>query len=189
MTSPPASFNLAAYVLAQASRVPKKDALIVAGDPSETWTFSELESQVRKIGSSFLRMGLQPGDRVLMRLGNTSAFPMTYLAAIAVGLIAVPTSAQLTEAEITKMAHEISPALIVADAGVALPSSPAPVLMADSFDSCSDLPLSDYAFGDPNRPAYIIYTSGTSGRPRAVVHAHRAVWARRPRNISANASR
>lgn len=179
MTSPPASFNLAAYVLAQASRVPKKDALIVAGDPSETWTFSELESQVRKIGSSFLRMGLQPGDRVLMRLGNTSAFPMTYLAAIAVGLIAVPTSAQLTEAEITKMAHEISPALIVADAGVALPSSPAPVLMADSFDSCSDLPLSDYAFGDPNRPAYIIYTSGTSGRPRAVVHAHRAVWARR----------
>ena len=33
--------------------------------------------------------------------------------------------------------------------------------------------------GDPNRPGYIIYTSGTSGSPRAVTHAHRAIWARR----------
>jgi len=33
--------------------------------------------------------------------------------------------------------------------------------------------------GDPNRRAYIIYTSGTSGDPRGVVHAHRAIWARR----------
>ena len=33
--------------------------------------------------------------------------------------------------------------------------------------------------GDPNRPAYIVYTSGTSGQPRGVVHAHRAIWARR----------
>lgn len=33
--------------------------------------------------------------------------------------------------------------------------------------------------GDPNRPAYIVFTSATSGQSRAVVHAHRAVWARR----------
>jgi acyl-coenzyme A synthetase/AMP-(fatty) acid ligase len=33
--------------------------------------------------------------------------------------------------------------------------------------------------GDPGRPAYIVFTSGTAGRARAVVHAHRAVWARR----------
>ncbi len=37
----------------------------------------------------------------------------------------------------------------------------------------------DPEMGDSNRLAYIIYTSGTSGRPRGVMHAHRAVWARR----------
>jgi acyl-coenzyme A synthetase/AMP-(fatty) acid ligase len=41
-----------------------------------------------------------------------------------------------------------------------------------------ELPAADYAMGDPARPAFIIYTSGTGGRPTPVVHAHRAIWAR-----------
>ncbi len=41
------------------------------------------------------------------------------------------------------------------------------------------LPPCAFVQGDPNRLAYIVYTSGTSGRPRAVEHAHRAIWARR----------
>jgi acyl-coenzyme A synthetase/AMP-(fatty) acid ligase len=41
------------------------------------------------------------------------------------------------------------------------------------------LPPAGFAMGDPDRLAYIIFTSGTSGGPRAVLHAHRAIWARR----------
>ena len=41
-----------------------------------------------------------------------------------------------------------------------------------------DLPPADFDMGDPDRLAYIIYTSGTSGVPRGVCHAHRAIWAR-----------
>ncbi len=41
-----------------------------------------------------------------------------------------------------------------------------------------DLPPADYALGDPDRPAYAVFTSGTSGATRAVLHAHRAIWAR-----------
>ncbi len=37
----------------------------------------------------------------------------------------------------------------------------------------------EFAMGDPDRLAYMVFTSGTSGQPRAVLHAHRAIWARR----------
>jgi acyl-CoA synthetase (AMP-forming)/AMP-acid ligase II len=37
----------------------------------------------------------------------------------------------------------------------------------------------DIVPGDPDRLAYLVFTSGSSGEPKAVAHAHRAVWARR----------
>jgi acyl-coenzyme A synthetase/AMP-(fatty) acid ligase len=42
----------------------------------------------------------------------------------------------------------------------------------------ADLPPCDWAIGDPDRLGYIVFTSGTSGQPQAVAHAHRVLWAR-----------
>lgn len=171
---------MAAHVLGRAADRPDKTALAVLGaDGAETWSYARLSGAVRGIATGLLRQGLTAGERVLMRLDNTPEFPLTYLACIAVGLVPVPTSAQLTAPEVTAISADIRPRLIVASPGVALPRDDAPVLEAAALAGFHDLPPADFAFGDPNRPAYIIYTSGTSGRPRAVVHAHRAIWARR----------
>ena len=177
----PAPFNMAAHVLARAAANPDKIALAVVGPTgAERWSYARLEAAIRGTATGLLGLGLTPGDRVLMRLGNTVDFPITYLAAIAVGLIPVPTSAQLTVREVTKIAAEIAPALIVAAEGVALPDGPdCPVLDLAQLAAMRDLPPAAFMLGDPDRPAYIIYTSGTAGQPRAVVHAHRAIWARR----------
>ena len=48
----------------------------------------------------------------------------------------------------------------------------------DALRAMRSLPPCAYAMGDPDRMAYAVYTSGTSGKPRAVAHAHRAIWAR-----------
>ena len=125
-------------------------------------------------------MGLKPGDRILMRLGNTPEFPILFLAAITAGLVPVPTSNQLTTVEVDKICKDLSPALIVADAGISMPSgAPCPVISAQTLHGFHHLTPADYQTGDPERLAYIIYTSGTSGQSRAVCHAHRAIWARR----------
>jgi len=58
-------------------------------------------------GASIL--GLKPQDRVLMRLGNTIDFPITFLAAISVGLIPVPSPAQWTQKEVDHAVSLILP--------------------------------------------------------------------------------
>lgn len=177
----PAPFNLAAHALAMAEAQPDRIALqIVRPDGAERWSYGRLSGAVCGIGAGFLGLGLRPGDRVLMRLGNTVDFPLAYLGSIAAGLVPVPTSSQLTGPEVDRITSEIHPALIVAAPGVAVPSVPqCPVIGLAELTALRDHTPCDWHLTDPDALAYLIYTSGTSGRPRAVAHAHRALWARR----------
>lgn len=174
----PAPFNMAAHVLARAGDDPDKVALSVIGPSgAQDWTFGAVEQAVRGIATGFLGRGLSPGDIILLRLGNTPEFPLAYLGAIAAGCLPVPTSSQLTEPEVARIIADLSPALILHDPGIACPDHPAR-LDASALKPMHALPPAPYHMGDPNRPGYIVYTSGTSGQPRAVLHAHRAIWAR-----------
>jgi acyl-coenzyme A synthetase/AMP-(fatty) acid ligase len=67
----------------------------------------------------------------------------------------------------------------VAEKGIAVPRDLGiQILSATELRTFRDLPPIDFITGDPNRLAYILFTSGTSGIPRPVAHAHRAIWAR-----------
>ena len=131
------------------------------------------------VAQGLLDAGVEPDDRVLMRLGNTVDFPITYLAAIAIGAVPVPTSSVLTETEVSKIITDINPTVIVHDGACALPDTVHRVLNVEQIEAFKSNPPAQFHRGDPNRLAYIVYTSGTSGHPRAVMHAHRAIWARR----------
>jgi len=177
---PPEAFNLAAHVLAPAAARPDRIAMAVLGPArAERWSYGRLAAAVDGTATGLIDAGFAPGDRLLLRLGNTPDFPIAFLGAISAGLIPVPTSSQLTAPEVTALCPGLQPAGILAAPGIALPEHPAPVLTLDTLRGFRDRPPTAPAPGDPDRPAYIIYTSGTSGRPRAVIHAHRAIWARR----------
>lgn len=172
----PRAFNMAAYVLAQADVEPDKIALSILG--VEDWTYRALKSAVLGTATGFLQAGAVPGDRVLMRLGNTVDFPLAYLGAIAAGLVPVPTASALTAREIAPMIATLDPALILHDPDVACPPSER-IISLKALQDMRPLPPAQWHMGDPERVGYIIYTSGTSGKPRAVMHAHRAIWARK----------
>jgi acyl-coenzyme A synthetase/AMP-(fatty) acid ligase len=177
----PAPFNLAAYVLARAGERGTSPALaVISPDGAETWSYAQLEAAVLGTARGFLAEGLQPGDRLLMRLGNSVDFPICFLGALAADIIPVPTSSLLTAPEVAQIAEDVGPNLIAAEDGVALPSGAScPVLPVGALHGMYGLAPATFAMGDPDRPGYIIYTSGTSGQPRAVTHGHRAIWARR----------
>lgn len=181
----PPQFNLAAYGLRHSTETPAKTALELVGGPHQIiWSYRQLEQAVLATGAGLLDRGLRPGDLVLLRLGHSVDFPLSFLGAIAVGLVPVPCAAQLTEVETAKIIHDLAPAAIIHDPKIAcLATEHAANTACQTIDLAAlrdmrHAPPAAYLYGDPNRLAYIVYTSGTSGTPRAVMHAHRVIWAR-----------
>lgn len=173
----PDRFNLAGHVLARAAKNDKPALLILRKEGDETLSYADLLGLTRGCATALLALGLQPGDRVLLRLGNSLAFPVLYLGAIWSGLVPVPTSAALTRGEVTRLAAIVNPGLVVAEPGIPLPDHAAPVIAPD-LPGWAGLAPAALHLGDPGREAYVIFTSGTSGSPMAVSHAHRAILAR-----------
>ena len=174
----PYPFNLADYVLAAGDN--GAIALEVFGETVERWRYADLRDAVWRTAGGLLDLGLKDGDRLLLRVGNDPAFPVLFLAAIAVGVVPVPTSSLLTEAETRHIVSELRPAMVAFAGGLdPLSNLGVPVLDAKGVAQLRASDPASPVFGSPDRLAYMIYTSGTSGKPRAVMHAHRAVWARR----------
>jgi len=175
----PENFNMAAHVLQHADALADKVALTqVSPTGAKRYSYGQIKSWVLGAATGLLNLGMKRGDRVLMRLDNTVEFPITYLAALAVDLVPVPTSAQLTAPEVGKLIDQLATALIVHDPAVPCPKSDIKTISHQDIQSFKDLPMAEFVFGDPNRLGYIVFTSGTSGSPRGVMHAHRAIWAR-----------
>ncbi len=187
LTSPSAPFNLARFCLGPADhRDPARAGLVVThdlADPAsgaERWTYAELDDAVRAVARGLLDHGLQPGERLVLRLGDTSDFALAFFGAVAAGVVPVPTSDQLTPEEVTAVAADCRAVALAVAPGLEV-SSGLPVVGPEHLARWrAGGERADYAYSLPDDPAFIVYTSGTSGEPKGVVHAHRSAWGRRP---------
>lgn len=186
---PPEFLNLARYCLAQsAHNFPDKIGLIAATTPDGSgddgvWTYRELEHIVLTGATALLAHGIEPGDRLLIRMDNTAHYAFLFLAACAAGIIAIPSSSQLSVREVAYIIDDAKPTAIALDPALPMPQvDPAiKILMSDEVaEMLSSGQPGTYASTYNNDPAYLIYTSGSSGNPKGVLHAHRTVWGRRP---------
>jgi len=185
----PARFNMTAYCLARAAAErPNAPALIVVTDaaaatPAEVWTFAELEDAVLRIAASLKARGLQPGARVLIRLENASAYALLFFAAIAGGFVPLPTSSQLTAREARFLLEDSGAEAIACGRDLGLGRLPGGVQVIEADEIARMIaegrrgPFADTAADDP---AFLIYTSGTTARPKGVLHAQRSAFGRRP---------
>ncbi|MEH3144761.1 MAG: AMP-binding protein [Methylobacterium frigidaeris] len=184
---PPSRFNGARYCLeANARNRGEKPALILVGDGerTETLTFAEIDRAVRGVAAGLLDLGLKPGDRVMIRMGNDADYAVVYFAALAAGLVAQPSSPQLTAGEAAFLLQDSGAAAVVAAGDCPLdpeacrgrlvlrPADVARMKLGPALEHYADTAADD--------PAYLVYTSGTTSRPKGVLHAHRTIWGRRP---------
>ncbi|GGZ14796.1 long-chain fatty acid--CoA ligase [Streptomyces nitrosporeus] len=147
-------------------------------------TFAQHAAQVASLAQVLREeYGVGKGDRVAIAAANSPGWIQTFWATVSIGAVAVGFNAWWSARE---MAHGIAnaePALVVADArqSAKLAGCGVPVLSMEDdisrFVSArpgAPLPSADVAEDDP---AVILYTSGTSGRPKGAVHTHRNLLA------------
>ena len=191
----------------------RPDHPVLVWDPpsgdGRQWTYRELQADTRRLAAGLVAHGVAKGDKVLLHADNCPELVLAWLACATVGAVGVTTNTKSVAAE---LAYFIDKAQCVA--AVTQPRYAAMVAAAgpdlrwvavtgtDSDEGGTpdvaglDLEPFDGLFGDaddwPGRPAEpllpfgIMFTSGTTNKPKAVVHTHaNAVWASRlgPRNI------
>ena len=154
---------------------PGKAAVLTA---EHSITYAELDASVTCLARHFRDRGLRPGDRVAVHWSNSIEAAQLLLAALRTGLVAVPVNLRLKAAEIAYI-FEHSAARICF-------SEPALVALAEEacrggvLEIVSQMPplttlpalLPEV---DPKQPALILYTSGTTARPKGVTHTHRTL--------------
>jgi len=166
---------------------------VVEGERSRT--FADVDERAARAAAALRGIGLRPGDRVALLAHNELEYLEIQLAVQRAGMILVPLNFRLTAPELAVILGDCSPRLLVHGPGLGEIASQLGVEhvwhlgtpgVGDPYDElvamASAGPCDDYVPSD--RAAAIMYTSGTTGRPKGAVLSSGAVWARC--NVMAN---
>ncbi|MFW3171875.1 AMP-binding protein [Geodermatophilus sp. CPCC 206100] len=135
---------------------------VVAGDERLTW--AELDAQVDRAAAGYAARGLAAGERVAVQLPNGTDWLRATLGALRAGLVVVPVNTAYTDPELEHVLGDSGAALLVAG-GDRPPVAGVPVSPGPPADDATPPEVPE----DPHRPAFLAYTSGTTGRPRGAI--------------------
>jgi len=160
-------------------------ALKVIGETVETRTFAELSQQSARLANGLRSIGAKRGDRILMMLGATPELGVTMLAAMKLGLVLIPAMPQLGEADIADRIERGKAKFLVAHGRDAEKFAGAKaelerIAVGETLDGWRAFeslmsPNARFVAAGPTRaddPMLLYFTSGTTARPKLVVHSH-----------------
>jgi long-chain acyl-CoA synthetase len=173
--------NLAALLFDVARRQPAAPAV---SDGFHAWRYREFARRISCLAGGLAGRGLEPGDRVMLCMENCAEFLELVFACWTSGFCAVPANARLHVREVEYIARDSGARLLVATPNLAESLAPlehsveilSPIISTRSAEYTTLLERSapmrpvDAAATDP---AWLFYTSGTTGRPKGAVLSHR----------------
>jgi acyl-CoA synthetase (AMP-forming)/AMP-acid ligase II len=184
--------NVGYLLNVSAGKYPERTAIISA---EGRWTYQAFEDRTNRLAGALLHAGLKKGDRIAILFHNSAYFVESYFAAVKIGLVITPVNFRFTGPEITYVLNDAQPNLLlygpefettlraVRDQLISVhryvsPQNPATDLAVDYEDFLAgggpDIagPASRVSENDP---CQLMYTSGTTGRPKGATLTHRNV--------------
>jgi acyl-CoA synthetase (AMP-forming)/AMP-acid ligase II len=132
---------------------------IVDGD--RRITYGEHHAAVSRVAAYLVEQGVEKGDRVAILGKNSIEWVVTFWATVSIGAIAVGLNAWWAKEELDYAINDCSPKLVVDD------MAPIAALLRGADLTRPHVEI------DEDDPALILYTSGTTGRPKGATHSHR----------------
>lgn len=161
----------------------------------ERWTYGAMAGMAARAGNLFGRLAVGPGDRVVLLLHDGPAFIASFFGAAAVGALPVPLNTLLAPAEYEYLLNHSQARVVVVSAALAGVVSGIRgrcgalrhvVVVGGSGGTDGGTACWEERLGEvpeecpvrpvsPESPGFWLYSSGSSGFPKAVVHAHRSM--------------
>jgi benzoate-CoA ligase len=152
------------------------------------WTYGDVIEAADAAGAGLLGLGLEPGDRLILVTRDRPEFVITFWGAIRAGLVPVPVGPMLSASDLNFILTDSEARVVVCDsssvsaARAAAEGTSAVCLFADEAPAEGTRPWAEVCGGGgaleaaattEDDIALWLYTSGTTGLPKAVMHAHR----------------
>lgn len=147
------------------------DVAFLVGE--RAFTHGDVHQGAARAAALLAEAGAGPGDRVLIALPDGVEFAWAFLGAVRLGAIAVPVNPRLTAADHADLAAGAGARVVVCTTELAGRFEDRVVVVSEGLEAALSgyppMPPADVAAGDG---AYAQYTSGTTGAPKAALHAH-----------------
>jgi fatty-acyl-CoA synthase len=160
-------------LLAERARITPDRVALISVETGERLTYAQLNDRANGAAVMILDAGVQPGDRAGLFAVNSIDFIAVFFGALKAGVIVVPLSTRAT-------AHELS--IIAADCGMKMlfHDGSAPDMAGVTLTKLNIVPTTrplPHRLIDPESIACLLYTSGTTGKPKGVMIPHRQLFA------------
>ena len=187
-----ALFNASEYLLDRQLAAGYGDRVALTGVAGDV-TYAQLHNRVVQVAAGLRAVGLQPEQRIMMVMADSPELVVTYLAALRIGAVPVPVSTMTHADGLAELLRDSRARMLAVThqfaelAGVALKDAPevSSLLAAPEARVETDLPIHhlDDLVGDDgtpysttaDSPAFWLYTSGTTGLPKAAMHRHGSI--------------